>query len=135
MVHVDLIISNCVINLSPQKERVFAEAYRVLKPGGRLMVSDIVLVDDLPESVQKSVAAYIGCLAGAARKETYLDAIKQAGFLDAKIIDETMFGTEFASTDPTARQLLEEEKFSREDLARVGKAVRSIKVSAAKSGK
>jgi arsenite methyltransferase len=132
---VDLIISNCVINLSPQKERVFAEAHRVLKPGGRLMVSDIVLVSDLPESVQKSVAAYIGCLAGAARKEAYLDAIKQAGFVDVKVIDETTFGTEFASTDPTARQLLEEEKFSREDLARVGKAVRSVKVSATKSGK
>jgi arsenite methyltransferase len=132
---VDLIISNCVINLSPQKEKVFQEAYRVLKPGGRLMVSDIVLVEDLPESVQKSVAAYIGCLAGAARKETYLDGIKNAGFLDVKVIDETRFGTEFVSTDPTAMQILKEEKVSSEDLARVGKAVRSIKVSATKSGK
>jgi len=133
--NVDLIISNCVINLSPQKERVFAEAYRVLKPGGRLMVSDIVLVGDLPESIQKSVAAYISCLAGAAKKEKYLDAVKEAGFEDVKVIDETRFGTEFASADPTVKQMLEEATFSREDLTRVGKAVRSIKVSAIKSGK
>ena len=132
---VDLIISNCVINLSPQKEKVFQEAYRVLKPGGRLMVSDIVLVEDLPESVQKSVAAYIGCLAGAAMKEKYLDAIKNAGFLDVKVIDETRFGTEFVYTDPTAIQILKEEKVSKDDLAGVGKAVRSIKVSAVKPGK
>jgi len=132
---VDLIISNCVINLSPQKEKVFQEAYRVLKPGGRLMVSDIVLVEVLPESIQKSVAAYISCLAGAARKEIYLDSIKNAGFLDVKVIDETQFGIDFVSTDPTAKQILEEEKVSKEDLARVGKAVRSIKVSAIKSGK
>jgi hypothetical protein len=99
------------------------------------MVSDIVLMEDLPESIQKSVAAYISCLAGAARKETYLDSIKKAGFLDVKVIDETRFGIDFVSTDPTAKQILEEEKVSKEDLARVGKAVRSIKVSAIKSGK
>src|SRR4030042_860686 len=63
--YVDVIISNCVINLSPDKDRVFQEAFRILKPGGRLMVSDIVLMNELPDSIKNSVAAYIGCVAGA----------------------------------------------------------------------
>jgi len=130
--HVDLIISNCVINLSPDKERVFKKAHRVLKPGGRLMVSDIVLLEKLPEVVQKSVAAYISCLAGAALKEKYLGAIIGAGFADVKVIDETCFGTEFISNDPTGREILEGEKISMSDLEKVGKAVRSIKVRAVK---
>jgi len=129
---VDIIISNCVINLSPDKEQVFREAYRVLKPGGRLMVSDIVLLEALPGTIQKSVAAYIGCLAGAALKEQYLDAVKQAGFKNVMIIDESSFGTDFMSNDPTAQAILKDEKVSRDDLQKLGKAVRSIKVSAVK---
>ena len=63
--HVDVIISNCVINLSPDKPAVFNEAFRVLKPGGRLMVSDIVLLNELPAFIKSSVAAYVGCVSGA----------------------------------------------------------------------
>ena len=129
---VDIIISNCVINLSPDKEQVFREAYRVLKPGGRLMVSDIVLLEKLPGAIQQSVAAYIGCLAGAALKEQYLDAVKQAGFKDVNVIDESSFDTDFMSNDPTAQAILKDEKVTREDLKKLGKAVRSIKVSALK---
>jgi len=61
---IDIVISNCVINLSPDKRRVFREAFRVLRPGGRLMVSDLVLIKELPKTIKKSVDAYVGCLAG-----------------------------------------------------------------------
>ncbi len=85
---IDVIISNCVINLSPDKEAVFKEAFRVLKPGGRLMVSDLVLAKDLPQQIKESVEAYVGCLAGAIKKDDYLGFIKQAGFQDIKVISE-----------------------------------------------
>ena len=130
--YVDIIISNCVINLSPDKERVFEEAYRVLKPGGRLMVSDIVLLEELPGKVQQSVAAYIGCLAGASLKEKYLGAVKAAGFRDVKVIEESSFGTEYMSSDPTAETVFKDANISKDDLKKLGKAIRSIKVSAIK---
>jgi SAM-dependent methyltransferase len=86
---INVVISNCVINLSPDKETVFKEAYRVLKAGGRLMVSDLVLAKDLPKEIKDSVEAYVGCLAGAIKKEEYLHLIEQAGFQDIKIINES----------------------------------------------
>ena len=88
---IDLIISNCVINLSPEKEKVFREAYRVLKPGGTLMVSDLVLVKDLPEAIKESVEAYVGCLAGAIKREEYLNFITKAGFQEIKVISESSY--------------------------------------------
>ena len=88
---VDAVISNCVINLSPAKDRVFAEAYRVLKPGGRIMVSDIVLSGTLPESVATSLEAYAGCIAGAIDKEEYLRLLEAAGFRDVRILQESRF--------------------------------------------
>ncbi len=88
---IDVVISNCVINLSPDKEAVFKEAYRVLKVGGRLMVSDLVLVKDLPKEIKDSVEAYVGCLAGAVKKEEYLRFIQQAGFQDVKIVSESAY--------------------------------------------
>ncbi len=88
---IDVVISNCVINLSPDKETVFKEAFRVLKSGGKLMVSDLVLAKDLPKAIKESVDAYVGCLAGAIRKEEYLRFIKQAGFQDIKLISENSY--------------------------------------------
>jgi SAM-dependent methyltransferase len=83
---IDAIISNCVINLSPNKKQVFKEAFRVLKPGGRIMLSDLVLARELPVKVKKAVEAYVGCLAGAIMKDKYLDAIKQAGFKKVTVV-------------------------------------------------
>jgi len=133
--HVDVIISNCVINLSPDKDRVFQEAFRVLKPGGRLMVSDMVLVSELPDSIKNSVAAYIGCLAGAMLKDEYLEAIKAAGFKQVSIIDETSFPTDYAPNDPTVQALLNDSGIPRADLKKLGSSIGSVKVHAVKSGK
>ncbi len=82
---VDVIISNCVINLSPDKPQVFREAYRVLKPGGRLAVSDIVTNGPLPEEVRLSIEAWAGCLAGAVDVNSYRSALESAGFSDITI--------------------------------------------------
>lgn len=88
---VDVIISNCVINLCPEKEKAFKEAFRVLRPGGRLIVSDIVLLKELPEAIRRSVEAYVGCIAGAVMKEEYLAAINEAGFRDLRLADEKIY--------------------------------------------
>ena len=87
---VDVVISNCVINLSPDKARVFKEAYRALKPGGRVMVSDIVLLKELSESIKNDMTAWAGCVAGASQKEEYLATIVAAGFKDVEIVSEAM---------------------------------------------
>ena len=89
---VDVVISNCVINLSTDKGRVFKEAHRALKPGGRVMVSDMVLLKELPESIKNSVEAYAGCVAGASRKEEYLATVADAGFQEVEVVSESSFG-------------------------------------------
>jgi arsenite methyltransferase len=87
--YVDVVISNCVINLCPDKQKVFNEIYRVLKPGGRLMVSDMVLESELPESLKNSIEAYASCIAGASLKSDYLQAIKDVGLQDITVVGET----------------------------------------------
>lgn len=84
---VDAIISNCVINLSPDKPKVFREALRALKPGGRLVVSDLVLQKPLPEALRASVDLYVGCVAGASLEEDYLRMMREAGFDDVTVIE------------------------------------------------
>jgi len=101
----DVIISNCVINLAPNKKRVFEEAFRVLKPGGRLMVSDIVLLKELPESVRKR-GHPAGCVTGAMLKDKYLAAIAQAGFKDVRTIKETRQSFEEIVNDPEAKVMV-----------------------------
>lgn len=88
---VDVIISNCVINLSPEKLQTFKEAFRVLKPGGRLMISDLVTEGVLPEDIKKSFDAWSGCIAGALEKNVYLETIKKAGFRHVEIVSQDRY--------------------------------------------
>jgi arsenite methyltransferase len=127
----DLIISNCVVNLSPDKQRVFNEAYRVLKPKGRLMISDMVLLKELPERVQNSVLAYVGCVAGADSKETYLSKIRQAGFSKVEVAAENHMPELFLE-EPDVKSFVEEQKLTKKEIAEISDAVVSIKVSAVK---
>ena len=83
---VDLIISNCVVNLSPDKEAVFREAYRVLRPGGRMVISDIVLDGELPPPIRESLIAWAACVAGALQEPDYLGKIRAAGFADVQVL-------------------------------------------------
>jgi len=124
---VDAAISNCVINLSPDKGRVFREVYRVLKPGGRMMVSDIVLDGELPERVKDSVAAYTGCIGGALKRQDYLAAIARAGFTQVEIESETKVPVDLWADFPEEAKTL-----SREDVKAALGAIASIKVSARK---
>jgi SAM-dependent methyltransferase len=128
----DVIISNCVINLSPDKEQVFKEAFRVLKPGARLMVSDLALEKDLPEVIKNSIQAYIGCLAGAALKKDYLGYIAKAGFKDIKIVSQSYFPVDDMANDVTSQAVVNRLKGQPEQIKEVGKSVVSIKVSALK---
>jgi arsenite methyltransferase len=128
----DIIISNCVINLSPDKERVFAEAFRVLKPGGRLMVSDIVLLGELPTAVKDSIAAYVGCIGGAVKKKGYLEAIDAAGFKDVRIIDETSFPVKDLLSHPAAKESSVNVDMLKQTVEQLSTAIASIKVYAVK---
>jgi len=129
---VDAIISNCVINLSPDKRRVFNEAFRVLKSGGRLMVTDMVLLRELPESVKGSIAAYVGCLSGAILKQEYLGGIDMAGFQDVRIIGESSLSLDSWTNDPTAKGIGESFGVPRDKVGEIIRAVVSIRVCGVK---
>jgi len=128
----DVIISNCVINLSPNKQRVFTEALRVLKPKGRLMISDMVLLKEIPEAVRKSVEAYIGCVAGAEQKNEYINQINKAGFKEVQIVQETTLPFEVLVSDATAQLVMKKLNLTKEKAAEIFGAVVSIEVSATK---
>jgi SAM-dependent methyltransferase len=129
---VDVVISNCVINLSPDKKQVFNEVFRVLKSGGRLVVSDIVLLKELPEYIKNSVEAYVGCISGALLKDKYLELIKEAGFQNVTVTDETSFPIELMINDPTAQAIINKENITAQELEKVGNSVVSIKVTCKK---
>ncbi len=130
----DLVISNCVINLSPDKPRVFREVNRVLKSGGRMVVSDLVVTEDLPAAVRGSVEAYCGCVAGAMQVDEYLGAIRDAGFEDVEELSRSSYG-ELLSGDPEfVARLAEEYGADAASVARWASAVLSIKLRAVKRG-
>ena len=133
---VDLVISNCVINLSPDKKRVFKEAFRTLKPGGRIMISDLVLLKKLPHFIRSSIEAHAECFVALILKDQYLGAIEAAGFQDIRVVDETRYPIQLLDLeDPTARSIIKELKLSKEQAKEIANkfidAV-SIKVNAYK---
>ncbi len=126
---VDVIISNCVINLSPDKPQVFREAFRVLKPGGKLAVSDIVTDGPLPEAIKQSLSSWAGCVAGALDVKNYLAAMSEAGFTDAEL---TPVYLPREMVDDAARQLGENIDLGQVSGDALYKAVFSAKIKARK---
>lgn len=129
---VDAVLSNCVINLSPDKKQVFKEVFRVLKPGGRIMVSDIILLKPLPDAIRNSVEAYVGCIAGAALKDEYLGAMELAGFEDIKVIGEAIVPMDSIIHDLMAQNNLENSVLTPEMARDTANSVISAKISATK---
>jgi arsenite methyltransferase len=129
---VDAIISNCVINLSPEKERVYREACRVLRPGGRIMISDIVLERELPAAVLDSIDAYIGCVGGASQRADYLATIAKAGFSEVRVDREASFATAFDTEDPRVREIMAKLEISEDEAKAYADAVTSLHIYAKK---
>ncbi|MCL7454612.1 MAG: arsenite methyltransferase [Anaerolineae bacterium] len=136
---VDVIISNCVINLSPDKEAVFREAYRVLRPGGRVSISDIVVDGDLPQAIRGRLDAWAGCIAGALDEGVYLNLMRAAGFERIEVVSRDYAEVEGAEAaqmlaedgDGAAEALLAETGLTPQALAH---RIASIKVRAYKAG-
>lgn len=127
----DVIISNCVINLAPDKAKVFKDAFRTLKPGGSLMVSDIVLLRELPLKIKESVGALTGCIAGALLKDDYIQAISGAGFSNVEIVDETVYP--IGEDDAIVKEISREFEMSPEMIKEAtDNFVSSVKVKAVK---
>ncbi len=130
---VDAILSNCVINLSPDKPRVFAEAHRALRAGGRLFISDVVLTRRLPEAIASRVDAYVGCVAGAMLRDDYLAAVRDAGFEDVRVLGETSFGPLLQSQFPElAAAAAKDAGLSEAEVADAAEGVVSLKFTARK---
>jgi ubiquinone/menaquinone biosynthesis C-methylase UbiE len=129
---IDTIISNCVINLVPRKERVFQEAFRVLKPGGKMVLSDIVLLKELPESIKGSIEAYVECLSGAILKEKYLELMKNSGFINMDILKESSFSRDEITDHSNVEEMVHVSNLSPQDRETILLSVLSISVSGEK---
>ncbi len=130
---VDVILSNCVVNLSPDKRKVFSEAIRVLKPGGKLTLSDVVLLSPLPPAVASSAAAYLGCVAGASLRSDYFSMLGAAGFSDVQVVGESPFHLGETVADPIVQELIQEAGLSSEQVKEIAKSIVSIKLVATKA--
>ena len=132
---VDIVISNCVINLVSDKEQAFREAFRVLKPGGRLAVSDIVLNKSLPDFILKSIEVHAGCVAKISSRDRYLDALRSAGFGEVRVIGEFLMPIDCMANDPSGRAISLSLKGCAGEIERMKKlqgSISSITVSASK---
>lgn len=129
---VDLIISNCVINLIPDKQQTFREMLRVLKPGGRFMVSDIVLTKPLPEALANDLLAYVGCISGAILLGDYLEQIEAVGFENIQANRENGDLVEVWLSDPSSEAILESAKITEAEARDASSDVLSAKISAVK---
>ncbi|HWP65533.1 MAG TPA: arsenite methyltransferase [Candidatus Limnocylindria bacterium] len=127
---VDVVISNCVINLSPDKPGVYREVARVLRPGGRMIVSDVVLDAPLPAAIANDVNALVGCVAGAALRADYLAAIRDAGLTDVEVLKDAGFGTLVLDMVPASMRAKAAELGV--DVERTAEQVRSLTVRARK---
>jgi SAM-dependent methyltransferase len=129
---VDAIISNCVVNLVPDKAQVFVDAFRVLKPGGRLSVSDIVLLGEVPIALRDSVEAYVSCLSGAILKDEYLRLIEEAGFVDVRVAETRAFRLGDVVAEDLVEEFVRQSDASRDDLEAAAAKFESVKVQARK---
>jgi SAM-dependent methyltransferase len=129
---VDVILSNCVINLSPEKDRVYREAFRVLRPGGRLMISDVVLERPLPQAVLDSVDAYLGCVGGASLRDEYLETVRKAGFAEVRVERESHFADAVGLDDPAVGELMEKLGITPAQVLEYAEAVTSLHLFARK---
>lgn len=129
---VDAIISNCVVNLVPDKAAVFADAFRVLKPGGRLSVSDIVLLGEVPLAIRDSVDAYVACLSGAILRDDYLSLLGDAGFTDIEVTEARDFDLEDVVAEDLVAQFAENTGASEAELREAASRFQSIRVAARK---
>ncbi len=129
---VDLIISNCVLNLSTQKQMVFKEANRVLKPKGSLTISDIVLLKDLPDFIKDSIEGHIACIAGAEKIENYFHYAEQAGFKEVRIDTKTKFPLELIMTDPIVQKMVKDFEMTEAQIIDISNSITSITLSAKK---
>lgn len=130
----DHVISNCVINLSLHKDKVYQEAFRVLKKGGKLSVSDIVLEKELPAFVKNSLAGHIACVAGAEKLEDYLQYVQDAGFFNIKVESKASFPLELMLADPQIASLAQEMDFNpdSEEAKDIASSVTSVSITATK---
>ena len=129
---IDAVISNCVINLSLDKKQVFREAFRILKPGGRMMISDIVLTRALPRNIKESLEGYHACVSGAMVKAEYLSCIESAGFQGIQVMGQALFPFDLLINDATETAIIEETMIDPTEAKEIVETIVSLKVQAYK---
>jgi SAM-dependent methyltransferase len=129
---VDVVISNCVINLSTDKRRVFQETFRVLRPGGRIMVSDVVLTKELPDFLKDSDEGYIGCISGAILRDDYLGILRNVGFREIEPVDQVSIPVDDWISDPFVTSIAEKMELSVDQAKEALGSIVSLKVKAVK---